>query len=132
LGTAAVLLVGLWLRSYWRWDILQRGRKLVLVEFDSNDGELLFAKHVPFTDFGGDFYFLSNAAHNHSENFKPFFIEYGSNNIFAGVPHWFAIGVAAIAAAAPWIRWSPRFSLRTLLIATTLLAIGLCLVAWHR
>jgi hypothetical protein len=31
--------------------------------------------------------------------------------------------------AAPWIKWSSRFSLRTLLIATTLVAVGLGIVA---
>jgi len=41
------------------------------------------------------------------------------------VPHWFPVLVLAALAAAPWIRWSRRFSLRTLLIATTLVAVVL-------
>jgi hypothetical protein len=36
----------------------------------------------------------------------------------------FGIGVA------PWIRWSNRFTLRTLLIATTLVALVLGLIVW--
>ena len=39
------------------------------------------------------------------------------------LPHWFAALCPAALAAIPWIRW--RFSLRTLLIATTLVAAAL-------
>ena len=44
------------------------------------------------------------------------------------VPCWLASLVAAIVAAFPWIR--RRFSLRTLLIATTVVAVVLGLVVW--
>jgi hypothetical protein len=46
-------------------------------------------------------------------------------------PHWyFAITFAAIAAL-PWLAWLPyRFSLRTLLIATTLVAVVLGVAVW--
>jgi hypothetical protein len=51
---------------------------------------------------------------------------------YVGVPHWFAVFVAATLAAVPWLRWSNRFTLRTLLIATTLVAVVLGLIAWLR
>src|SRR6478752_2526841 len=38
-------------------------------------------------------------------------------------PHWFLVMIVGAIAIAPWIRWSRRFSLRTLLIATTLVAV---------
>ena len=44
------------------------------------------------------------------------------------IPHWFAVALAATFAATPWLRW--RFSLRTLLIAITLVALVLGLVVW--
>ena len=46
------------------------------------------------------------------------------------LPHWFDITVSSdfLIAAAPWLRW--RFSLRTLLIATTLVAVVLGLIVW--
>jgi hypothetical protein len=44
------------------------------------------------------------------------------------LPHWFFVGLCAGLAAIPWLRW--RFSLRTLLIATTLLAVVLGLAVW--
>ncbi len=39
------------------------------------------------------------------------------------VPHWFLVLLSAAFAAAPWIRWSNRFSLRALLIGTTIVAV---------
>ena len=36
-------------------------------------------------------------------------------------PHWFPVLLFALLAAAPWIKW--RFSVRTLLIATGLVAV---------
>lgn len=51
-----------------------------------------------------------------------------SSATLAVVPYWFLAIVAASAAALPWTRF--RFSLRTLLIATTLVAVTLGLVMW--
>jgi hypothetical protein len=49
------------------------------------------------------------------------------------IPVWSAILVAAPLAAAPWIRQLRyRFSLRTLLLATTLVAVVLGLIVWLR
>ena len=50
--------------------------------------------------------------------FRNEYFKRGPNIVVIGVPHWF-LGLGMIAfAAAPWIRGSNRFSLRTLLIAT--------------
>jgi hypothetical protein len=46
------------------------------------------------------------------------------------VPHWFAMFALGALAAAPWIPWSRRFSLRTLLITMTLIAVALGLVIY--
>jgi hypothetical protein len=37
--------------------------------------------------------------------------------------YWFAIFMIAALAAVPWFEWSPRFSIRTLLFGTTLVAV---------
>ena len=47
---------------------------------------------------------------------------------FLMLPYWLLILVSTTLAAAPWIEWPRRFSLRTLLIATTLVAVALGLV----
>jgi hypothetical protein len=46
------------------------------------------------------------------------------------VPYWAIVLPSAALASVPWIRWSKRFSLRTLLIATTLVAVVLGVVVW--
>ena len=48
--------------------------------------------------------------------------------IRGGIPLWFLVATSAILAVIPWVRW--RFSLRTMLIATTLFAVGLGLVCY--
>ena len=50
-------------------------------------------------------------------------------------PHWFLVSTLFTLAAIPWLpaaKWLKRFSLRTLLIATTLVAVGLGVVVWMR
>ena len=51
-----------------------------------------------------------------------------TGRFFVYVPHWFLIGVAAALASVPWLPW--RLSLRTLLIATVVLAVLLGLLIW--
>jgi hypothetical protein len=46
------------------------------------------------------------------------------------VPHWFGVLILATLAGVPWIRWKWRFSLRTLLITTTLVAALLGLIVY--
>ena len=48
------------------------------------------------------------------------------------VPYWLLVLSAAASTAAPFVPWSRRFSLRTLLIATTLLAVLLGVLAASR
>jgi hypothetical protein len=43
-------------------------------------------------------------------------------------PHWYLVLCTIVVGSAPWLRWTKRFSLRTLLIATTLVAVVLGLV----
>jgi hypothetical protein len=47
-------------------------------------------------------------------------------------PHWFTAVVTAFFAGLPWIAKAKRFTLRTMLIATTLVAVALGLVGWLR
>jgi hypothetical protein len=54
----------------------------------------------------------------------PFFGQAATSHI--SVPHPHVIAIAALLAALPWLSW--RFSLRTLLIATTVVAVGIGLV----
>jgi hypothetical protein len=46
------------------------------------------------------------------------------------LPYWFLTILTVFIVASSWLHW--RFSLRTLLIATTLIAVGLGLIVWLR
>ena len=46
-------------------------------------------------------------------------------------PIWLLVSASFLVAAVPWLPWwSTRFSLRTLLIVTTLIAVGLALIMY--
>ena len=52
-------------------------------------------------------------------------------NLYA--PCWAVVSFLGIAVSIPWLHWLPcRFNLRTLLIATTLIAVVLGLIVWLR
>jgi hypothetical protein len=48
------------------------------------------------------------------------------------IPMWFPIFFAASLAGVGWLPWPKRFTTRTLLIATTLVAVVLGIVVWLR
>ena len=54
---------------------------------------------------------------------------YSSSRFVVLLPHWVFVILFATFAVAPWY-WPKQFSLRTLLIATTLVAVGLGLIVW--
>src|SRR6185503_14580435 len=53
----------------------------------------------------------------------------GADEYDVFVPLWFLALIAGLVGVATWLQMPPRFSLRTLLIATTLVAVALGLVA---
>jgi hypothetical protein len=56
------------------------------------------------------------------------YVRWNINHHYLILPYWFLTILGGTLTALPWIRG--RFSLRTLLIATTLIAIGLGLIVW--
>ncbi len=139
-GIVAVLLVALWIRSYWQCELLSV--PIAHAEFGSFYGGLQIESlnseggtaqggwvewsHGPVIDIEKDMQKLglSLSATDILFDFYHF-----HNKI--GTPLWLPIlicVVLSISPTCPW--WSKRFSLRTLLIATTLVAIGLGLIVW--
>ncbi len=57
-----------------------------------------------------------------------FGIQFGTIHMGFTTPHWFQTLLFAALGVVPWIRW--RFTLRTMLIATTLVAVVLGLALW--
>jgi hypothetical protein len=136
---ACVLLIVLWVRSYWWYDMVQIKSTWRLLQIHSSCGRTVLCQF----NFGRN---PSTSAKRAKENIDDIYsgvggrhtvrpagnirLPFGSNVSTITMPQWPAIVFAATLAAAPWIRWSKRFSLRILLIATTLVAVVLGLIVW--
>src|SRR5262245_57772750 len=117
-GLLAVLLCVLWVRSYWAWDWLSAPG----VSFATYAGSLYIelGDREPWGITTTDL--LSNTILVvHEETTLGFLVR--PSSLYLGM--WFLVLMTTSAAALPWMRWSKRFSLRTLLIATTLVAVVL-------
>jgi hypothetical protein len=132
-GIACVLLCVLWVRSYWwREQIEIRQSSLISCAAYAN-GELVFVTNpVPVTIRGGWSFRrdpASEAEPPPGESIPAFC--FSTQGVFTlAVPFWFAALSAAVCAALPHVRWSKRFTLTTLLIATTVVAVVLGGIVW--
>ncbi len=114
-GIACVLLIVLWVRSYWWMDSTGY--------LTSVQGKLFVQEYLIINSPTG-------SAFRGPCGITSLPTGWGFVPIDGGVtlPIWSLVVPMAILAAVPWIRW--RFSLRTLLIATTLVAVVLGLIVW--
>ena len=131
---ACVLLIALWVRSYWCWDACttrqvagqnaevgsRQGWLGININMSSNGS---FVQHREYSFSTMAVIGESNAdwelkAYNFPQGWA----------YSITTRHWLPAFAAAIFAIVPWMTW--RFSLRTLLIATTLVAVVLCLIVY--
>jgi hypothetical protein len=104
--TAGVLLVALWVRSYWDTDPAE----VIGIPVWLMNGTLrVYDPFPPPANLGDDGIYFGDAS--------------------IGFPIWMLVIGAITVAATPWLRW--RFSLRTMLIATTLVAVALAAISTH-
>jgi hypothetical protein len=135
-GILCVLLVVLWVRSYTN----PRGRTVAfgtrLIAFVSSRGrfcaEVVPSRNLPpeendIQQLRAQYHLRALQILNLAQSGTNFF-GFARKGNAVEVPHWFPVLVSSTFAAAPWIRW--KFSLRTLLIATTLIAVVLGVVVW--
>ena len=129
---AGLLVIALWVRSYWYIDRLS-GRgfgKNDFAEFMTGRGltGLVYRRGIYRNDGTSNWRLDSLAA---TPNYQfPQLGEYRCDSQ-AGIvmlPNWLSITMAMAVAALPRLRW--RFSLRTLLIATMLVAVLLGLIVF--
>lgn len=129
-GIACVLLVVLWVRSYWQQVGLGAHTNSRFIQALSRQGRLIVSVGTEpgFGAFGWGY--GTNPIEHHIDN-----TIYGGNSFrivtFTNangilIPHWFALIVLSTLTALPWLSY--RFSLRTLLITTTLIAVILGLI----
>jgi hypothetical protein len=119
----------LWVRSHWQVDCINLRQTFSVFStggcvnaiYDSSQRDsrwyVVFPAHVLEQPSGSifGFYFRFDAPAPH----KGFWL---------GFPDWFVLVILVIASAVPWLRL--RFTVRTLLIATTLVAVVLGLIVW--
>ena len=122
-GLAAVLLIVLWVRSYWILDSLDvngahrfasfRGHLFIDETFTTSGTRPKGSQHKLLGYYVLHVVVSGGMVHPHGAGTK--------------LPLWPLVTIVAVVAIAPWIlvipwlRW--RFSLRTLLIATTIIAV---------
>ena len=130
-GILCVLSIGLWVRSYWWMDNIVCG-SAGRVEFSSWRGSVGCLLSPDWTAL-----WKVNTAERTSFAMpvtpaiglpNGFCVKQFTSAIGVSAPYWFLFVSTASLAVAPWIRRS--FSLRTFLIAITLIAVVLGLVVW--
>lgn len=137
-GTACLLLITLWVRSYWWADAFSfpiTSKYLLGVGSAQGGMTAIKSEYVPG-------YYNSSWQIDHESTADPSIAEvYRPHNrpgfhgvlglgiidsapfLVICVPHWCLLGAAIAIGTAPWIRWTKRFSLRTLLIVMTVIAV---------
>ena len=121
-GILCLLLIALWVRSYWRCDVIERSS----VGISSTVGVVQFAAISPPSYIG-----WRRTSDPVSDAFgdMPWFAFHSEPSLWCiNAPHWLLILVLSTVAAALWMR--SRFSLRTLLIAMTVVAVVLGAVVY--
>jgi hypothetical protein len=123
-----LLLVVLWVRCNGRWERLYIGvTKSIGVNLQSGNGQITLV----YNDFSDDpstnlqrwacSYYSDPRAANPTARYAGFhFSNLVKNELSFGAPHWSLLAIAGFVTVSFWLR--KRFSLRTLLIALTLVA----------
>ena len=137
-GMLCVILLALWVRCYWRIDTLwgpitdhgqlaivsMQGQVSVGVNFNGGSAPWSIVSGTLYAPWRNAWAILLPR-----RDALGFALVSDSNNLGVTLPYWFIVLTTAILARLPWVPWSKRFSLRTLLIAITLSAVVLGLVA---
>ena len=140
-GVGCVLLIVLWVRSYYANDQIYYRSTSTLIQVTPSEGVIRITDCSHIADVPGlqmgvgwsfsteDHLIYDNENANASlfaRVFRPL-DRYGPNAW--RIPHWLLVLAAVAVAPIPFV-CSKRFSLRTLLIATTLVAVVLGLIVW--
>jgi len=139
-GIACLLLIALWGESYrYRYTLVGKANSQMLT-IDTLGGRYRLmhcaSAHSAWNELMGDDTFVFRCREYHEtsglvDEWQQARLALGfgwgrdviSETIY--IPQWFTLLISALFAVVPWIKWSRRFSLRTLLIAMTLVAVGL-------
>jgi hypothetical protein len=131
---AALAVAGLWVRSHWYLDEcwVSSGPTRAFGVFSAK-GSVSIARQERKPNssnyvVGYNYLDIDQCTLAAARAILGFGVGSDSDTSFVRVPGWFAAALFGVFAATPWLRW--RFSLRTLLIATTLVAVVLGVIVW--
>ncbi len=134
-GIVAVLLIALWVRSYWWCDDLVgplgATRSFYVWSDKGHIGVGLVGQRMRSLADGGPWAIASEWTGDVPPEFAalPWLPTWAQERCVIA-PNWSLLLLTGMIATAPWLHWSRRFTTRTLLIATTLVAVGLGLIVW--
>jgi len=133
--TACVLLVALWVRSYRQYDaVIQHGMRTMI--YSSRPGGFVIEWCNFDTTGENDAWAIESYAYEISPpdsqvcNIPSVLFNTRRADVCIRVPFWLPLMLIASSMALTWKAWKWRFSLRTLLFTTTLVAVGLGLVIY--
>ena len=136
-GILCLLLIALWVRSYWWVTNIQvlsiAGRNYQLV-LGRGTADLYSVRVSAFpagmwaSDFSHYYYTDLDYAGQDEPQFDFAANEFTPGDITVRAPYWFSVVLTSMIAASPWLPC--RFSLRTLLIGTTVVAVILGAVVY--
>jgi hypothetical protein len=128
-GLLCLLLAALWIRSYTKCDIVYRlDNNSNLTTFGSNNGYAYFIHAIaPYSGAKPAAHGWRIGGDNATNVLAILSWESTPRMSIVTLPYRYLLPIVAAFMLLPWIRW--RYRLRTLLIATTLIAVVLGLVA---
>jgi hypothetical protein len=125
-GIACLLLIALWVRSHWCLQIFEQQTASKAAQISSVKGRIAVAILDPRTSTTRGRSYLSVAPGDAADWRKggvSGFAYHADRSMTALVaPHWLPALLCSAIAVVPWISQSWRFSLRTLLVVTALVA----------
>jgi hypothetical protein len=135
--TACVVFSALWVRSYWWLDGVVRDQGPDVISIVTEPGGIVIEHDFyPANEVKERWNFVNEAL---PEVMPPsalprraFAWQKHAQWSAVFVPYWCPVFLTAGIAAAPWVRWSRGFSVRAFLIAATLFAVVLGLIARPR
>jgi hypothetical protein len=131
-----LILVVLWLRTFWRADVLWGpipGYGSFVIASAPGYIELSIVHQVRYPSTAWKL--VSHAAEPNAVR-RILSLDFGAfglrrswnwNEVSVTAPHWFIVLIAAACAALPLIKWQSRFTLRTMLATVTIVAFALWL-----
>jgi hypothetical protein len=132
-----VLLIALWVRSHYHNDTIFRpvsnGWELFAYSEAGNVGVVYRVQRSNYMPVGWSFISEEKPEWKRKQDAgfsTQFRMQWSATMHSVCVPNWFPPLVFGIVASLPWLR--RQFSLRTLLIATTLVAVVLCMIRYLR